>query len=198
MKNIIISLLSKENISSILHCKVEEFKDLGYCDVRYVKEGQYYIANSFFTPAWIAPTPAGPKVDRNENFIIDSVYDVATVRVFENPIQWKAVPFISKVHLQKIYDELDVKASNFINNLSQPKRLDKYIHSVKFTLTPLPTIIVSLVKDKEFIGSIAVPMVGMAYVIVKANDLVEDYVSYFNQMLSAVRYEEFSYVQLQS
>ena len=196
MKSVILSLLGKENISSILKCNVISYHDLSLCEIKYVKDSKYYIASSFYTPVWIAATPAGPSNVQGE-VIMNSIYDVAAIRIFDDPYAWRSAKSPKRDDLKKVYQTLTERAKEYFMNLLTESERSK-VHSLAFSLTPLPAVMVSLVENGILLGSLAMTLKGEAYVILDTDSKVNSFVTVLNSRLFKQKNKEFCYVGLQS
>lgn len=190
MERLLISLLKKEKISSIMKSVSASYRDLHCVDVFYVKDGQYYIARSFYTDAWLAPNPIGPLVAEEGYILADSLEDVAYVRSYGVDVaRWKRVPSLTDKDVAKIYSAITDRARSFVE--STLREYSSLIHTANFTFVPVPMTIVTLAVDGFFLGSISVDVYGHVSLIHKTNDNLDRLILRVNATTAKSMYKEF-------
>lgn len=189
MRDVLMYILKRDGISSILKTLECAHRDLHCIDVYYVKDGGYYIARSFYTDAWISAQPIGPKISESGNIIMDTISDVATVRRFEDVSSWKSFNTLDSAALEIIYEALIMQSKRFIVELFQDYSC--IVHSVNFIFIPVPSIVVTLVKEEEFLGSVSVDLTGKLTLLNCVNNSVVALVNSLNHSNSQSYYRGF-------
>lgn len=193
MENIIISFLRKEKVTSILCTHKVTYRELTGVDIYYVKDGKYYVATSFYTDAWMAREPIGPVANWDGKVWAESIYDVATIAVYNDVVDWKAHADVTKEYLQRFYEYVNGCARVSADRLlSQYKNL---IYKTDFLLLPSPMILVVLARGDQYLGTISISMDGYSRAVATANDVITDVLEFLSYNANHQIYKEFMYVE---
>lgn len=188
MEDIIIGLLKPEKVSAFVSSKSVSYRDLSHMDLRYVKDGKFYRAQSFFTTMWVAKTPTGPIISPDGTIIMNTLADVAIIKEYSNMIELKRAPEMQEHHIAEVYNGLDHYASQFaLERLGKHKDL---LHRVSFTFTPVPQIIVALSQGDAFLGSITITMNGEVNLLTRTSYSVDVIVEELKQKCNSSMYKE--------
>lgn len=188
MEEVLIRLLKKERISSILKTVECHYKDLHCIDIFYIKDGQYYIARSFYTDSWVAMRPVGPDTAQDGNIIMETIEDVATILTFNSAISWKSQASPTVELLKEIYNLIVEQSKQFITDLFAEHAT--LIHQINFTFTPVPQMIVTLMQNDRFLGAVTVDMLGHVQLLNHTDYFVEILVDEINRNCVKSVYKE--------
>ncbi len=178
MKKILLRFLEDEQVSSVYRVTESSYKELSCVEVFYTKQGRHYVARSFCTDMWIAGQPTGPYVNETGFLQFESIEDVATIFEYSDTVKWKKHNSCSEAHLKTLYEMLEIKAKEYANSLLG-EHSEKVYH-VRFTFTPMPLVIVSLVYKRVFMGSLSIDMSGRAEVLTATVPAVNGIVAEIN------------------
>lgn len=128
--------------------RVVESGGLSACEIRYVRDGRYYRAISIFTAAWVGKSLTEIPTSFN------SIEDIADIKEIGSSVELLSIPWITKEYPQTFLNAFD-KVSEIYCKRDYPW-LVPYIGTVKGVIMPRPLVVVSLVEDNTFLGSIEI------------------------------------------
>ena len=150
-----MSLIKKSGVTSILSVHDLRYRDLNYCEVKFVSNSFYQIAKSFYTASWISPGLLGASsvCPAISDLRLD---DVATVLRYTDAVEWRNTRPISEHDLKSIYDKVFEGARIFLSEHLRQTSEDIIIEDVDFTFLPSPAIIALLSRGDDVLGSIVI------------------------------------------
>lgn len=188
MLTVLESLLAKEDITAFIEQRTVTYRELTVLEYRYIKDNKYYRAFSYITSAWVSSSPFGPKIDLSTGYIKCNILDdVANVFCYDTAKELDLVPWYRLSILTELYEMLEVQAETYVAYLL----LDNFelYGGCTFSFLPVPTIVVSLVKNNIFLGSIGIDCRTCEMnVITQTSSEIE---CYLNQIKSGINYMKY-------
>lgn len=171
MKAVFLELLRKEKPSSVASVMSATYRDLSQVRAVYFKDEACCVSEAYYTPTWIAPTPAGPFLRRNGIYqhVMDlsSLSAVAETYMLASAKEIRMLCGLSEDRLRNVYDFLDTGANMLMQRILDAN--SGILHSVTFSFTPEPLILCTLKHPS--LGSDSVEKTASGVVFTAAIDM---------------------------
>lgn len=145
MKTVFLELLRREHPSSVASVTTATYRDLSQVRAVFFKDEVCYVAESFYTATWIAPTPAGPACDNGERcktIHLDRLDSVADIYTLTDPKEIRTLEALSSDNLKCVYDFLDIGSRMLMERVFGNN--SSLLHSVSFSFIPEPLILCTI------------------------------------------------------
>lgn len=130
-----MTLLGKEHPDMIIDSNIITLQELNLFEVKYSKDGKFYIARSYFTSAWISKEPCGPEFIKSNK--LSKFSDIARIEEYKcsSMSEFKKLKFTSVIDLASYYEKARLSLESWVIN--SYKELGKYEIQITLKHTPL-------------------------------------------------------------
>lgn len=174
MQVFLLRMLKKQRLGSILENWTTRSRDLFCTEAVYVKDGKYFRVRSFHTHMWMSPYPTGP-VTEGDYLCMERLEDIASITEFSSYREASRFPRMTNDRLAAVHSLFDEKALEVVSKLLRSTTLQ--ICSVAFNFSPTPVIITSVMENSEFLGSLAVTLVGGITILTATSPRLQEVIS---------------------
>ena len=190
MRQILLRLLEDEKIDSVFKVVQSTWKDLSCIEIYYVKAGVYFVSRSFCTDTWVSSQPFGPMLTDEGYMIVHCLQDVAEIFEYVDAISWRQHRQCTEDNLSRIYQYFDSYAQEFVEKTVG--FCSNQVSGVKFMLTPMPMVVITLMHKSILLGSISIDLNGNARVLTATVPSVIALVNQINMKVKPM-YKEIAY-----